>query len=172
MIWENGRIIDPKKYDLSRLEFLCETLPSGKMTDYAVSDMGCSVISERFKFFLDSLGIDNIQYVKATVIERDGEPAKPGYYAANILGLVDCIDRDASEMDAELDDDGELTIIFRIDKLVLKDDVFYQAPLFRTAHFTGLILLDETLKQKIDKSPLIGVRLVSPVRWDGIYGEV
>ena len=37
MIWEDGVKIDSKEYDLSNLEFICETLPSGTMTDYAVS---------------------------------------------------------------------------------------------------------------------------------------
>lgn len=172
MIWENGSIINPTEYDLSKLEFLCETLPSGKMTDYVVSDMGCPIISERFKQFLDSLGIDNIQYFEAAIIELEGEPAKSGYYAANIIGLIDCIDRDASDMDAEPDKDGELTVIFGIEKLVLKDNIAYQGYLFRAAHFTRLILVDEFLKQQIEESPLTGIRLVSPERWDGIYGEI
>jgi len=58
MIWEDGLIIDPAEYDLSRLEFICEN--SGVMTDYSVTDMGCSIESERLKTFFENNGVDNI----------------------------------------------------------------------------------------------------------------
>ena len=172
MIWESGHLINPKEYDLSCLEFLCETLPSGKMTDYAVSDMGCSVISERLKKHFENIGIDNIQYFKATIIEHEGEAAKEGYYAANILGLVDCIDRENSEMDAEYDDDGELNIVYSIDKLVLKELPFSHGIIYRAYPFTRLILIDDDLKSRFDQSIMKGIKLVSPERWDGINGEI
>ncbi|MBN1501610.1 MAG: hypothetical protein JW982_15740 [Spirochaetes bacterium] len=172
MIWENGGSINTADYNLSNLEFLCETLPAGKITDYAVSDTGCSVISEQFKNFMDDLGIVNIQYFKASVTEQEGKPAKTGYYAANITGLIDCIDRNASEMEAEPDKNGEYTIIFGIKKLVLKNNITSTGHIFRAAHFTRLILVDEFLKQKIDESSLEGIKLISPERWDGFYGEI
>lgn len=172
MIWENGKLINPDKYDFSKLEFICERLPSGGMTDYAVSDMGCSVVSERFKNVLISLGIDNIQYFKASVIEREGEPAKEGYYAANIVGLVDCIDREASQMRADYDDDGNLDIIYGISKLVLTESMPESGLLFRAYPFTRLILIDESLKESIEASGITGVRLISPERWDGFNGEI
>ena len=43
-IWNTGQAINPRDYDLTRLEFVCETLPLGRLTDYAVSDMGCPVL--------------------------------------------------------------------------------------------------------------------------------
>ncbi len=89
------------------------------MTDYAASDMGCLVVSERFKKFIDNLGIDNIEFFPATVIEKEGQAPKAGYYAANIIGLIECIDIDASEMRAKYNKEGELKVIFRIDSLVL-----------------------------------------------------
>lgn len=172
MIWEDGKLIDPEEYNLSKLEFICETLPSGEMTDYAVSDMGCSVVSERFKELLDKAGIDNIQYFEAAVVEKEGKPAKPGYYAANIVGLVDCIDIDASELDSEPDKTGEKIIIWSIDRLVLKDDFGKGELIFRTANYTGVILVDDALKEKISGSPLKGIKLILPERWDGFSGEL
>ncbi len=168
MIWEDGLIIDHAKYDLSRLEFVCEN--SGVMTDYAVTDMGCSLVSERLKTFFESNGIDNVQYFPATVIERVGEKPKGGYYAANFIGLLDCIDREASEMNAEEDENGELNIIFSIDKLVLKDtedDRF----LSRACSFSRLILIDDSFIEKFNGSQITGLRLIEPEWWDGINGD-
>jgi len=172
MIWENGVIINAKEYDLSRLEFICEKLPFGKMTDYAITDMGCSIVSKRFKEFLENQGVDNIDYYSATVIECEGGQAKEGYYSANIIGLVDCIDRDSSVMRADYDDEGNLDIIFGISKLVLKDRVINCGAIFRAYPFTRLVLIDESLKEKFEKSPITGVRLIAPERWDGINGEI
>lgn len=171
MIWENGHLLDPKKYDFSRLEFICEKLKSGAMTDYAVTDMGCSIMSERLKVFLESSGIDNIQYFPASVIEKDGEHAKDGYYTANFLGLVDCIDRDASEMKARRDKNGELNIITRISKLVLKKPGSSYGYIYRAYSFTRLILIDSSFKEKFESAGLTGIRLVDPERWDGQNGE-
>ncbi len=172
MIWESGHLIDPKEYDLSNLEFLCETLPSGFFPDYAVSDMGCSVISECLKNLLEKLGIDNIQYFNAKIIEQEGESAKQGYYAANIVGLVDCIDREVSEMDVEADENGELNIIFGIDKLVLKDIPSNYNTIYRVSFFTRLILVDKDLKDIFEQNFIQGIKLVKPERWDGIHGEI
>jgi hypothetical protein len=134
--------------------------------------MGCSVVSERFKNLLTSLGVDNIQYYKATVIEREGEPAKEGYYTANIVGLVDCIDREASQMRADYDDDGNLDIIYGISKLVLTQPMPECGSLIRAYPFTRLILVDESLKESIETSGITGLRLISPQRWDGFNGEI
>ena len=61
-IWEDGHVINQTDCDLSRLEFICETLPGGMFPDYAVSDMGCPVVSEKLKYLLQTSGIDNIEY--------------------------------------------------------------------------------------------------------------
>lgn len=172
MIWEDGKPVDPEEYDLSNLEFICESSPSGRMTDYAVSDMGCSVISSRFKELLDEAGIDNIQYFEASLVEKDGEPAAAGYYAANIIGLADCIDREKSEMRTRTLRGREHPVIFRISKLSLKDDTAIEEQLFRVKDFTRLILVDKTLKEKIAESSLRGIKLILPERWDGFNGEI
>lgn len=171
MIWESGHLLDSNKYDFSRLEFICERLNSGGMTDYAVTDMGCSIMSERLKAFLESNGIDNIQYFPASVIERDGEHAHDGYYTANIVGLVDCIDREASEMDAEEDDDGELNIVYSVEKLVLKNTETNYGYIYRAYPFTRLILIDNIFRERFDAAGFTGIRLVDPDRWDGLNGE-
>ena len=172
MIWESGVKINPEEYDLSNLEFICETLPSGAMTDYAVSDMGCSVISERLKKYFDKLGLKNIQYFPATIIEKEGNTAINGYFASNFIGKIDCIDRDSSELRSRKNKDGEYKAIFSIDKLALKENLVNEEPLFRAAYFTRLIVINEALTNQFKESDMTGIRLVAPERWDGINGEI
>lgn len=169
MIWENGEWIDTETYDLSDLVFILETPTKTKMTDYAVSDLGCSIVSERLKRLFDSAGICNIQYFKAQIIERKGADALDGFYVANIIGLEDCIDFEPSEMDVEIEENAD-PIIYAIENLVLKD-FFCDKPLFRIKHFTRLILLYQDLKEKLIQSGVTGIKLIAPEKWDGVNGE-
>lgn len=171
MIWEDGQHINVTENNLSQLQFICETLPEGYFPDYAVSDMGCSVVSDRLKLLFESLGINNIQYFKASIIEREGKSPKIGYHAANIIGLGDCIDTDASEMDAEKGNNGELCI-YSIDKLVLKNNPVEEYVIYRAKHFTRLILIEEDLISSFEKAGIKGIKFISPSRWDGFNGEI
>lgn len=170
-IWQYGAPIDTNQYDVSRLEFICETLPSGAMMDFALSDTGCIVVSERLKTALDDQHIDNIDYYPSTIIERDGDTPKTGYFAANILGLVDTIDLDKSEYRGKKRD-GELRAITRIEKLVLKETETSHSSIYRVYMFRRLIVIEEKLCAFFTKNAVPGVRLVDPEKWDGIYGEV
>lgn len=171
MIWEDGHSININENNLSQLQFICETLPQGSLPDYAVSDMGCSVVSGRLKLLLESLGINNIQYFQASIIEREDEAPKQGYYAANIIGLADCIDTDASQMDAEEGNNGELCI-YSIDKLILKNNPVEDYALCRANHFTRLILIEEGLVINFEQAGIKGIKFISPSRWDGFNGEI
>ena len=171
MIWETGHSIDTNSYDLSNLEFICETLPAGKLTDYMLSDFGCPVISPRLRTLLEQNGIDNIQYFPAT-IQSTPKTATAQYYAANILGLVACIDTDQSVMDAETDENGETTIIYSIDKLVLKKTSLDPGSIFIAFPFERIILIDERFSKLFDDAGIFGVKCIDPDRWDGINGEI
>lgn len=169
-IWETGRVIDTTEYNLSYLEFICETLPTSQLTDYMLTDSGCPLLSPRLRTLLEQNGVDNIQYFHATVLPAPNAPAAQ-YYAANILGLVACIDTDQSEMDAETDDSGDTTLIYSIDKLVLKKLPSDVEPIFRAFPFERIILIDERFCEIFDGSGISGTKCIKPSRWDGIHGE-
>lgn len=171
MIWETGHAIDTNNYDLSNLEFICETLPAGQLTDYMLSDFGCPVVSPRFRILLEQNGIDNIQFFPAT-IQATPSTAAAQYYAANVVGLVACIDTDQSEMNAKADANGELTIIFSIDKLVLKKPSHDFGYIFRAFPFERIILIDQRFRKIFDDAGISGVKCIDPDRWDGINGEI
>lgn len=170
LIWETGHVINATEYDLSRLDFICETLPIKHLTDYILADVGCPLVSPRLRTLLEENSVDNIQYFPATVRSTANAPVSQ-YYAANILGLVACIDTDQSEMDAELDDNGDATLIYSIDKLILKKLPYDVGPIFRAFPFERIILIDEHFCKIFDDAGISGTKCIEPSRWDGINGE-
>ena len=169
-VWEDGGAIDQTNYDLSRLEFICETLPAGRFPDFAISDMGCPVVSEQLKNLLDANGVDNIDYFPATIIEKKGQAPQAGYYAANIIGLVDCIDKENSEFRG-YEEEGELKGIFSIRKLSLLDNIVAPSYVYRVHLFWRIIIILEPFKKIFEEARTTGVKLIAPENWDGYYGE-
>lgn len=169
-VWEDGTSLDQNEYDLSSLEFICEDLPAGEMTDYAVSDLGCPVVSARLKRFLDDAGIDNLQYFPVTILETSESAPKLDYFAVNVLGLVTCIDTNESEFKGRIVD-GEVKGIRRISKLVLKEELPEHLNIYRVRLFRRLIIISEKLVQLLSNESFTGIKLVAPERWDGFAGE-
>jgi len=170
-IWEDGVIIDTASYDLSNLEFICETLSINKMTDLAATDTGCIVISERLKAALLENGIDNLDYYPASIIERVGGTPKKGFYAVNILGLVECIDTKRSEFKGRTID-GQLRGIRRIHKLFLNTPPPTENYIYRAKFFRRLIVITDVLITLFESNEFSGVKLVEPSLWDGFSGEI
>jgi hypothetical protein len=169
LIWETGEPIDVDGHDLDDLEFVCETLPRGTFPDYAVSDMGCPIVSARFRTVLEENGVDNVEYFPASVIERPGEDPLEGYFAANVVGLEECIDREQTRGD--LDTDGPVPVYWGIEHLVLKDDDPGTDPVYRASSFLRLVLIEERLAAAFRDDGIVGVRCIEPERWDGFSGE-
>lgn len=169
LIWENGAWIDTEIYDVSNLEFIIENTSGRTMTDYAVSDMGCPIVSERLKLFLEHSGMHNIQYFKAQILDKNRSVHTNSFYVANIIGLANCIDIETSEMDIDQEED-EPMVIYSIEKLKLKECILDQ-PILRLASFTRVVLADETIKNKITQADFTGIKFIKPEDWDGINGE-
>ncbi len=168
LIWETGSPIQQDDYDLSRLEFICESLPTGKLTEFAVTDTGCLIVSEELKSFLDSQGVDNIDYYPATVIEKPGTDPKHGYFACNILGMVNCIDFDKSDLDVEMED-GEVLFIDEVNTLVLNPKNY--GLIYRLYYYERVIVLEDSLALSLASKGFSGMKIIAPENWDGFAGE-
>lgn len=166
-IWEEGRILGTDEYDFSNLEFICETLPSGKMTDFAASDTGAPIISGQLKAVFEEMRLP-FQYFPVKILEKNGAQPILNYYAINIVGLINSIDIDASEMEVE-EEDGELVDIIEVETLVLKD--IPVAEVYRLYLFERVIVVQGQLADKLLDLNVSGMKLIAPERWDGIASE-
>jgi hypothetical protein len=167
LIWEEGRVLSPSECDFSNLEFRCETLPSGEMTDFAVTDSGAPIVSERLKAMLREMNV-NVQYFPVRIIEKSGSQSKQGYYAINIVGLVDCIDFGASDLVVE-EEEGEIVDVVEVGTLVLKNESF--GDLYRMYMFERVIVVEGHFAEKLQSLGIKGMKLMRPEKWDGIASE-
>lgn len=167
LIWEKGRLLSASDYDLSNLEFWCETLPLGEMTDFAATDLGAPVVSEKLKKVLDDLGV-TAQYFPASIAEKRSAQPRQGYYVMNIIGLVDCIDFAASDLEVE-EEDGEVVDIEEVSTMVLKEESF--GDIYRMHMFERVIVLEGRIADNLQRLGVSGMKLIKPEKWDGILSE-
>ena len=92
-IWQTGRRLDDSDYDLSDLCFEAEGAHLTPFPDFGMDANGCPVFSARLRELLAFDGIDNIDFYPASIIEFGSSDRRPGYLAANIIGLISCMDR-------------------------------------------------------------------------------
>lgn len=168
MIWQTGHLIDRKQFNLNNLEFICETLPNDKLSDFAVTDLGAPIVSDRVKKILDDHLVDNIEYFPARIITRAGATPINNYFMMNILGLLDCIDFESSDLEVE-EEDGEVVDIDSVNELILKDKSY--GSIYRMYFFERVIVLEEPLRQALSSANITGMKIVSPEMWDGFAGE-
>lgn len=166
-IWQEGRMLSHSEYNFTNLEFRCETLPNGEMTDFSATDLGAPIVSEKLKNMLDSLNIQ-LQYFPVRVIEKEGAQPIQGFYAINIIGLVNCIDFDASDLEIE-EDDGEIADIVDVRTIILKNQDF--GDIYRLYMFERVIIIEGHLAKKLHELNISGMKLVEPEKWDGIASE-
>lgn len=167
LVWGTGKHLSASDCDFSNLEYWCETLPLGKMTDFAATDLGAPIVSKKLKKILDDLGVQ-AQYFPVSIAEkRDAQP-KQGYYAMNIIGMVDCIDFDASDLEVE-EEDGEIVDIIDVGTVVLKNEHF--GNMYRMYMFERVIVVEGDLAEKLQDINVQGMKLMEPEKWDGILNE-
>jgi hypothetical protein len=164
-VWTRGAPFASGEYDLSNLCFESETPHALPFPDFSLSDLGCPIMSERLRRVLEEYKVDNIRYHPATIVEYGGSTRRPGYLAANVLGLVSCMDRERSEYKAVR---GK---VFSVHKLVLDESRAMNLPLFRLAELPRALIVHERLGQHLLASGLTGSQLVPSEEWDGRDGR-
>lgn len=97
---------------------------------------GNPIASTRLVHALEQAGVDNIEFYPAPIELRD-ETVIDGYGVLNVVGMVDCIDRQRSRYTTFA---GR---IFRLQQLQLKESATAELLLFRPVGYELLMLADE-----------------------------
>ncbi len=143
----------------------------GTLLDYMGSSPSCPVVSARFKEILDSVGVDNIDYYPAQIIDEAKGKTHEGHYAANIIGMLACMDKEKSVYTAMPRPPamGDKDLVATFKEMHLDYSKVQGAKIFRLFEKTSVILVHESIKQAVEEAGLCGLRLPPAEGLSGFY---
>lgn len=157
--WLDG---EPLDFPVPPLEFSFTRDPGASWIDY-ITASSIPLLSDRMRAALEGCGVDNIDYYPASVRDtKSGE--RRTYHAANVIGLVECVDRACSKF---IPFDETSILIDSFDRLVLNEAKIDSFKLFRAAEHCLLLLADGSVKTRLEAAGLHGLLFIEPEQWDG-----
>jgi hypothetical protein len=138
----------------NKISFLMTKKVKGELGDYVLTGLPGLLISEKFKLILEKCGADNVQYIPVEIIDEVTQSKYTNYHMANLIGLVDCLDKAKSKLTMRT---GLPDKIRSINELHLDETKIKGLSMFRLSNYMVLIVVSESLKQKIDIEKLRGV---------------
>jgi len=125
-------------------------------------ELPSAVVSDKMRRALEQAGVNNIQYFRASLENPSLPAAVSGYWLANIIGKLSCVDLQASQFDDALDHDVGTLRSFQID-----ERLSYGLGLFRIAEDPRLIVVRQRVRDVLESAQLRGVLFQAPQRYDG-----
>lgn len=113
------------------------------------------LFSERFIGILDKLGVETIQYLDAAV-SYGPTGAKVPYKVANIVGLVEGLNREASDLD--LSPKGT---VLSIEQMQLDEEKLSEQKIFRLQEDDMLIVVHKSIREAVEAAGLTGFLFVA-----------
>jgi hypothetical protein len=110
------------------------------------------IVSHRVRSALDGAGIDNIQYIEARLQPERSNRVENGYWLANIIGRVACVDVLASGVDSL-----EENALSNCSQFVIDPARTYGLGLFRLAEDTRMIVAAPHVQAAPQAAKLHGV---------------
>lgn len=125
-----------------------------KLAD-SLSNNGLALISQRFKDFLEARKLQNVEYIRVSIINHKGRVAGDDYYIANPYEAQDCLDLDKSEPTYNAIKKSKIMFVEElvIDSARVDPDV----ELFRVKDFGKPILVRQRLADAIDAESFTSV---------------
>jgi hypothetical protein len=127
---------------------------------------GFVLLSAAAKAFLEQKQVRNIEYLPIKIINHKGRAMIEPYFVLNPLEIVDCIDKDASGVRLS---PMNKTMIKSCKQLVLHEEkVPAEARVFRTAFWSGRILIRRDLAEEMNAAGLTGMTFLEPQTYTGL----
>lgn len=131
-----------------------------RVSDYI--DTPCAIVSDRMRNALERAGVDNIQYLRATLEQRVSERTFSGYWIANVFGALACVDRQESVIENASESYAGDLRGFKIDLRAT-----YDLRLFRIAEDRRLIAAHARVRSVLEGAQLQGVLHQDPATYNG-----
>jgi len=162
--WLNGTYLDinvpgPILYDLEEDEYdevpNVRTLSKGMPIPYMRNDLYDALVA---------VGVDNLQVFDAVIRDLKRGLEYENYKSFNIVGKVSAADMDASSMMGTSD---TTMVGADFDRLVMDESKCQDLLLFRLAENITAIIVDEVVKNEIEKRGIEGVFFYPSGEWAG-----
>jgi hypothetical protein len=125
-------------------------------------ELPCLVVSSAMRAALESTGADNIEYFKAELQLEYSEQVMRGYWVANVIGLVACVDPLESNCEGDSVGDGSRLLDFQIDPTQV-----YGLSLFRLAEDNQLVVISARIKAALQAARLQGLVFQETAEYNG-----
>lgn len=127
--------------------------PRGNWTDHlSVGEIPGLVFSGRLCRLLQDMMLTNLQYFPLHIAHAPDGATGEGYWIVNVVGVVDCVDREASDLEYFKDGDIEF-----VNRLVLDEGKIPPGlDIFRLAGRSTLVVVSQTLKDAIVGAGMTG----------------
>ncbi|MDY8135417.1 imm11 family protein [Aquimarina sp. 2201CG5-10] len=131
------------------------TLESG---DYRgdIIDGLLTLYSDELKEGLEKLEVNNIMYYPVRLRDQETNKTEGGYWVANIIGLLDCIDMNKSKIEYRSSGIG-----FNFLSMVIDESKTNNSKIFRLKQSPTKVIINEELKLHLEENDcLYGVELI------------
>jgi hypothetical protein len=155
--WSMGRLIEPDEQPRN-LAVIVEDARERYPDFFTV--VPTTFCSQRMRDALNAAGADNIEYYPVEMQEPSGKRLD-GYFAMNIIGRIECMDRERSEFTEWR------KRIARIQSLSLNASAPKGVKIFRPHEYPDIILISEDVAEAIRGFP--GVSLMAAEGWSDAH---
>ena len=146
------------------------TLSGDDDTPNTISDMiltgfNLPILSPKAISVLDKLGVNNIEYFPIQITNSENSEIEKSYKIANIIGLINCLDKSKSNYTTFPEDDD----ISWLDQYsIFEDKILPITPnennplIFRLGEFAYHVLVHEKIKSAFEDEGITGAKFISP----------
>lgn len=157
MEFDNGLFITG---DIPLIEIKLDEDSEGTMTDHIIAPgVKGLLMNHKLVQVLHDLQVNNIQAYPTKIIGSNGEVVSEEYNIVNVIGRINAVDTDASDIEMHPDFPNQIEFI---NSLVIKESIVGQPPLFRLAENTQVVIVREDIKETINKHGITGIKFCLP----------
>jgi hypothetical protein len=138
-----------------------------KLSDDVLTQARLSVWSPKAISVLEAMGVDNIQYFPIDI--DTGKGVEKSFKIANILGLINCLDRKHAKIETFPDDDEILSLErYRILEDKIKPVGKRKKPplVFRLGEFPSHVLAHESIEKAFEENGITGAEFISTEKFE------
>lgn len=151
--WISGQFqTDPAQGKVLTLDL---SLESGDYRGHLI-DGFLPLFHEDLKDALTGLGVGNIQYYPVRLRDQNSNSTEGGYWLANVLGIIDCIDMIKSKFEIWPSGKG-----YWFQSIVIDHEKARGAKVFRVLNKQPLLIVSEEIKRRLvdETDMLVGVKV-------------